>query len=142
MSVELPVILEFDDARVRILWETEEKLNCTPSAVVLAGSAGGFLSLANALIYLGNCLVSVIPIHQIGYVSGEVALTIEVDDDSEDVSVGKLVQVGPAEFVWRLSETGLDVVSAAIHSLGYRNNHLHLDDGMEEDDISVFCILG
>jgi hypothetical protein len=137
----LPENLIFKGASLKLLFETKADVNRTLSSIIIEGTASGFLSLANAILYYLNDLQEVIPLHELSFVSSEIKLTINIDDSLANDQYGRLRGKNAKEFEWRISESSLCQLASEIHSLGHINEELHLDQGKQTDEISVYCVL-
>ena len=140
MSFMVPASLVFENSRIIISYNTSNKLNSTNTAIVISGNENGFLSLSNSLIYASNMLEEQIRLEELPFVKSSSKVHIIIDDDIKNVH-GYIIKINENEFEWLLSEVNMDVVSSAIHSLGYVNKELHFDSGMDESETSVYCVV-
>jgi hypothetical protein len=141
MNSEFPTILIFGHSRIEIKLAEGENLNSTRDVIVIRGSRSGFLSLANALLFLLNDLVDVMELNDLTYVSGHVRLTIMVDESVSGKPYGIITRGNQQQFLWRVSESETCRVASEIHSLGYINNELHLDQEKDPNEVSVYCVV-
>jgi hypothetical protein len=149
MDRQLPGNLIFEDSSLGISYDEEAKVNRTKYSIIIEGTRGGFLSLANAILFFSNDLEDNIHIHLLPFVVSDIQFTIECDysldeyDGSpERTQYGKVLQTGISQFVWKLSESEIDHVAASIHSLGHINPEIHFDEGKTLNEISVYCVVG
>lgn len=141
MVINIPDNLVFPDSKLQLYFEDSVKVNRTCAAVVLKGTRGGFLSLANALIFLQNDLVDTIPFHEFQFIETDIRLTVKCSTEQGGRLYGFLTCEEAEGYVWKLSEDNLSLVAAGIHSLGHINPELHFDEGLAEDEISVYCVV-
>lgn len=141
MNSELPTNLTFEGSSLTISFEKEAKLNSTKSTIVIQGTRAGFLSLTNAIFFYLNDLSDVIEFNKLPYITSSINLTIEPDESLEGLSYGTINQSTDQQFVWRMSEAEICRVASEVHSLGYVNNELHLDEAKKPGEISVYCVV-
>lgn len=141
MTLNIPDPLVFEGSRLKVYFEDQVQVNKTTVAIVIMGSPNGFLSLANSLIYMLNDLKRSIPINEFPFVHGKVKLTIERDSKNITGLYGRVAEMEPGHFIWRLTEANIGHLATRVHSLGHLNLELHLDYEMSPDDISVYCVL-
>jgi hypothetical protein len=77
MAINIPDNLVFSESRLRLYYEDSAQPNRTRTAIVLEGTKSGFLSLANAILYLQNDLEDSIPIHEFEFVETAIQLTVK-----------------------------------------------------------------
>ena len=140
MPFQIPENLIFKNSRIRISCNISDNFNLTKKAIVIAGNKNGFLSLSNIILYSSNMLEEQIKLKDISFVKSSIEVNIVINEDIENIH-GYISQISEIKYKWELSEVNIDIVSGAIHSLGYINNELHLDSGMSESEISVYCVV-
>jgi len=141
MAISIPDNLLFPESKLRLYFEDSVRPNRTRTAVVLEGTRGGFLSLANAILFLQNNLEDSIPIHGFQFVETDIRFTVKCRTEQGGRLYGFITNEGPRDYVWELSEDNLSLVAASIHSLGHLNPEVHMDDGFADDEISVYCVV-
>ncbi|MCB2202301.1 hypothetical protein KQH51_05470 [bacterium] len=137
----LPSDLIFPDSLLRLYFEATSEVNRTGSALVFEGTRGGFLSLSNALIYFRNDLEESVSLHELSFVNSEIEMTMQIASGASFGLGGEVERLSEHRFVWRLSEEGFSEFAFAVHSLGHLNPEIHFDDGVERDQISVYCVV-
>ncbi len=142
MSLHIPENLIFPDSQLRLYFEEPSEVNRTRAAIIIEGTRSGFLSLANVLLFLQNDLEHSIPIHELSFVDARVRLVIKCDSEVGGRRYGHFEQGEEGHFAWVLNEDNLSLVASDIHSLGHLNPELHMDDGMADDEISAYCVVG
>jgi len=140
MDKQVPNNLIFSDSALRITYEESSAVNKTNRAIIISGTRGGFLSLANIVLFYVNDLQQEIHLHELPFVESSIYLTIQIDIKTNS-NMGDVLAIGNNEFTWKLTEAEVDHVLASIHSLGHINNELHIDNAKIEDEISIYCVV-
>jgi hypothetical protein len=141
MDGQLPANLIFEDSSLTILFEEGATVNRTKSSIIIKGTKGGFLSLANAILFFSNDLMDTIHVHLLPFVSSNIVFSIRYDDSLNDIVYGTVLHIEEKQFIWKLSESEVCKVAAAIHSLGHINPEIHFDEGKAKNEITVYCVL-
>ena len=139
--MKVPLNLIFPDSEIQISFEPTVRYNHTSSCIVIEGTRGGFLSLANCLIYLANSLEDAIDLAELPFVNSQIRLTLKPDEDMDDRVNGVISRVSDTEFIWKMSETSSSGIFCLIHSLGQLNSELHLDYELPSNELSIYCVV-
>ena len=139
-KVEYPNILIYPESEISIYFEAKIRVNKTETSVIIEGNQEGFLSLSNLINVYNVYLYNNIVITDFAFVRSDLIFEI-VEEIDLSLPNGYVLRESKKHFEWKISETNLFVVTGMIHSLGYANNELHLDTGLQPSDISVYCIV-
>ena len=148
--MNIPEIFIFPNSKIEIDYETKVKVNQTKTAIIIEGNKNGFLSLANFLIYSSNNGGhpqynlpgdGQIYVHRFPFVKSDLELIISYWEDDMMPEVSKVQKIDAHKFIWKMSEITFDIYANGMHGLAYIFAENHLDHGMEEDDISVYCVV-
>lgn len=140
-QVNFPKELIFANSSISIDYDNSIKPNKTNEAIIISGNENGFLSLAHLINVYNVYLIGPIIITEFPFVQS--ALTIEIIEDNNlsELPDGKVIRKIQDKVQWLISETAIFTVTGLLHSLGYANKELHLDDAMGEEETSVYCVV-
>jgi hypothetical protein len=139
-KVNFPSSLISLDSEINIYFEENLHPNRTKSSVVIEGNRSGFLSLSHLINVYNVYLYDPIKLSEFSFVHSAFCFCIK-QDEKVLVSTGIVVKENKGEFKWMISETNLFVVTGLLHSLGYANDELHLDEALHTNEISVYCLV-
>lgn len=128
-------------SKINIRIDERNKYNKTEVAIVIEGNREGFISFANMINVYSVNLYNSFKISNFDFVNSSIDLTITEKDDCL-FRYGTIIKSNIYnEYIWEISEDGLFRIFSLIHSLGYANKELHLDEGVEDFEISIYCVV-
>jgi hypothetical protein len=139
-KVNFPSLLIYPESEINIYFDETLRPNMTLTSLVIEGNRYGFLSLSHLINVYGAYLCDPIFINDFPFVKSLLVIGI-TEDPKVSFLYGKVIRENEHSFKWMISETNLFVVVGLIHSLGYANDELHLDEGLQPNDISVYCVV-
>jgi hypothetical protein len=139
-KVDFPGSLIYPESEIYIYCDETLQPNTTFASIVIEGNRFGFLSLSHLINIYSSYLCDPIIINEFPFVKSLVAIEI-TEDPKVLFPYGKVNEEEENFFTWRISETNLFVVTGLLHSLGYANDELHLDEGLQPNEISVYCVV-
>ena len=128
-----------ESARVRSEHERVKQLNHTKECIVLSGNREGFFVLSNCLILWANQLIGDFRMSDLSPLYSGLDIVISVHTRKPRLTDGRVVLSRDGVYVWEIENTALSDVATLMHALSYATDELHLDEGLADDDISVYC---
>ena len=134
-----PNNLILENSIINIYFDNTSNYNHTNSCIVIEGNREGFISFASMInVYSANIYMS-IPLTDFSFVKAE--FKIEINEDDNYFQLLGIVSKVANNYIWNISRDGIVRLFSLLHSLGYANNELHLDDDLDESEISVYCVV-
>ena len=140
-----PKNLLFPTAKIDFAFSENVREASTNRVIVVRGTREGFLALANLILYFIASLRENFSLNELPFVSSSsISILVKLDNNVVKES-GIITSEDETSFRWRISEEKLALIAAlSIQPLGYttedhRIDHVHVDEGMKREDISIFC---
>ena len=138
-EVNFPAVLLLPNSKISIYCEDNNQINKTNRCVIIEGNRSGFISLANLINVYSSYLFDKIFITDFPFVESNFRFFI-----SEELELkfdSSVIMINENLLKWQLTEFKLFETICLLHSLGYANSELHLDEGLRTSDISVYCVV-